>query len=952
MVCRLWLEWSNPCLPEVADRLINQHEATGDVCDLQETLLVTPGKRAGRALLHLLAAQCTTRNWLLLPPRIVTPGNIAEVLLPIADRVASSTERQMAWIETLHRAEGESLASLVGSPPETDEVLFWRDLAITITGLQDELAGRRLSFGDVATHAEGVETMFAEVKRWRALESLHVKYLDVLEVHHLTDSHIARECALSRGIDLEKTPNKIVLVAVTELNTFQRAVIEPLADCTTSMIHAPETLRDHFDDLGCLVCESWVDAIIEIDERNLVICDRPSDQSQETLRTIASYGGQYASTEIAIGLGNEKLVKQLQRDAQWAGLSLHAATGTDLAQTAPCRLLQAISDWVNVPRFAHFASLLRHPDFERRLLRSFEQADSKAERGITSWLSLLDRYFTEHLHQELTGAWLGEDETRRDLKAIHDAASDVLSPLSGPPRHLGAWAEPILDVLREVYGELDAKSSASESKSAEACLALRDLLDSLYAAPVDLQPIVSASVAIEYLLLEAVNLMLAGELKAEQIEMLGWLELHLDLAPALIITGVNDGDIPHAVQGDAFLPDSLRSGLGLMSNARRYARDAYLLQAILSSRSRVTLIAGRRAERGEPLVPSRLLLACDPETVRTRIEVFCTEVETVAVSLPVGCPEPGAMSGFVVPQLSQDLELPEKMSVTDFKQYLECPYRYALSRLLKLKTLTDTGQELDPMRFGSLAHDVLEKFGNDTAVRDSDDEREIESYLMTALETIAKDHYGTSPIAPVRVQLARMQQRLMGFARCQARLRSEGWTIHKCELKFTDANELEIPGQSPIRIVGKIDRIDVHEQTGNWRIFDYKTGESGSSPHKVHLGLERVPENLDEIVWKDLQLPLYRFLAQQHGITGDVELAYFILPKQADGVKISAATWTAPQIEHALETARQVVRDIRDRKFEPTEDLKHSYDQFARICQSTTFSSMELQEAITSGDDA
>ena len=116
--------------------------------------------------------------------------------------------------------------------------------------------------------------------------------------------------------------------------------------------------------------------------------------------------------------------------------------------------------------------------------------------------------------------------------------------------------------------------------------------------------------------------------------------------------------------------------------------------------------------------------------------------------------------------------------------------------------------------------------------------------------------------------------------------------------------------------------------------------------------MERVPENLDEIVWKDLQLPLYRFLAQQHGITGDVELAYFILPKQADGVKISAATWTAPQIEHALETARQVVRDIRDRKFEPTEDLKHSYDQFARICQSTTFSSMELQEAITSGDDA
>ena len=106
------------------------------------------------------------------------------------------------------------------------------------------------------------------------------------------------------------------------------------------------------------------------------------------------------------------------------------------------------------------------------------------------------------------------------------------------------------------------------------------------------------------------------------------------------------------------------------------------------------------------------------------------------------------------------------------------------------------------MRFGSLAHDVLEKFGNDTAVRDSDDEREIESYLMTALETIAKDHYGTSPIAPVRVQLARMQPRLMGFARCQARLRSAGGTSPKCGLKLTDANGLEIPCQPPIPLLG------------------------------------------------------------------------------------------------------------------------------------------------------
>ena len=948
MVCRLWLDWMNPCLPEVAIRLISQQGATDDVCDLQETLLVTPGKRAGRTLLHLLANQCVERDWLLLPPRIVTPGVIADVILPIADRPASSAERQMAWMETLRRADDASLSPLVGNPLGLDDVLSRRDLAGTIIRLQDELAGSRLSFGDVAQHAEGVETMFAEVKRWWALENLQVEYLDVLEVHHLTDPHIARERALSRGVDSENTPNQIVLVAVTELNIFQRAVIALLAECTTSMIHAPESLSDHFDELGCLVCESWTDEIIEIDEHALVICDQPSDQSQEVLRKIAGYAGRYAATDISIGLGAETLVKQLQREAGWSGLSLHGATGTDLAQTAPCRLLRAIADWVNVPRFAHFASLLRHPDFERRLLRSFEQAAPEAERGITSWLTLLDRYFTDHLHQELTGTWLGEDKTRHELKAIHDAASDILAPLSGPPRPLGAWAEPILEVLREVYGDLDAKSSAWETESAAACLALRDLLESQCAVPVDLQPVVTNAVAIEYLLLEAANQMLAGDLKDEQIEMLGWLELHLDLAPALIITGVNDGDIPHSVLGDAFLPDSLRRGLGLMHNERRYARDAYLLRAILSSREQVTLISGRRSCDGMPLVPSRLLFACDEETLKQRVELFCEEGAEHIAPLPAGLGESAEESQFVVPELPGDISLPTRMYVTDFAQYIKCPYRYALSRLLGLESIDDAATELDAMGFGSLAHNVLEAFGNDETIRDSADPDAITAYLFAALDDIIEKKYGDAPPPAIRVQAARLRQRLVGFARCQAILRAEGWKIRHCEVKYADRNELDIPEGDSMPVVGKIDRIDYHEDSGRWRIIDYKTTESGTSPNLKHLGFKRDPKEDQVLVWQDLQLPLYRYLARQHGVDGEVELAYLVLPKKADGVKVEVANWSEEQIAEAIEKAREIVQSIRAYSFDMN-DIDARYDDFARICQTTVFQGVEIDSENESG---
>ena len=59
------------------------------------------------------------------------------------------------------------------------------------------------------------------------------------------------------------------------------------------------------------------------------------------------------------------------------------------------------------------------------------------------------------------------------------------------------------------------------------------------------------------------------------VEVLGWLELHLDDAPALVITGCNEGFLPTAVSSDPFLPEGLRRRLGLPDNARRYARDAY-----------------------------------------------------------------------------------------------------------------------------------------------------------------------------------------------------------------------------------------------------------------------------------------------------------------------------------------------------------------------------------------
>ena len=74
--------------------------------------------------------------------------------------------------------------------------------------------------------------------------------------------------------------------------------------------------------------------------------------------------------------------------------------------------------------------------------------------------------------------------------------------------------------------------------------------------------------------------------------------------------------VPNA---DAFLPNGLRRQLGMMDNAQRYARDMYALQVMLRTREHVRIVVGKSDANGDPLTPSRLLMACDLAQLPDRV---------------------------------------------------------------------------------------------------------------------------------------------------------------------------------------------------------------------------------------------------------------------------------------------------------------------------------------------
>jgi RecB family exonuclease len=413
-----------------------------------------------------------------------------------------------------------------------------------------------------------------------------------------------------------------------------------------------------------------------------------------------------------------------------------------------------------------------------------------------------------------------------------------------------------------------------------------------------------------------------------QIELLGWLELPLDMAPALVATSFNEGCVPTSVNSDLFLPNALRQQLELLDNRRRYARDAYALSVLLASRQELTLIAGRQTADGDPLTPSRLAFATDPETAARRALEFFRADESAEPNRHVVRAARGAdKSGFVVRRPAR-LERPvTTIGVTAFRSYLACPYRFYLRHVLQLDSMDDAAEELGPDTFGTLLHEVLRQFGNDPIRAEADPDK-IRRFLHHALNRYVTANYGTNHLPALAVQIVQAQTRLDAFADWQADRTKEGWEIKHVETSGgAQPACLNLDGGVSITLRGRIDRID--HRDGHWAILDYKTGDSAKTPQETHLKSKE---------WVDLQLPLYIKLAQTLDIEGPMQLGYIVLPKDVAKVGALMADWDDTMLAAADQRAIEVAQSIYNQEFWPPKDRTPDIlTEYAAICQDQAF---------------
>jgi hypothetical protein len=157
------------------------------------------------------------------------------------------------------------------------------------------------------------------------------------------------------------------------------------------------------------------------------------------------------------------------------------------------------------------------------------------------------------------------------------------------------------------------------------------------------------------------------------------------------------------------------------------------------------------------------------------------------------------------------------------------------------------------------------------------------------------------------------------WAKHQAELFSEGWRIHAFEEPIRKGTfELDLESGQKVSVVGRIDRIDFNQTTNSYRVIDYKTSESAREAKSTKT----------KKAWKDLQLPLYYWIAKGLGLGENISVAYMNI--SGDHAASGITELANADFDQALDQAKAIAELIISRKLWPAIAKTEPFDESMR----------------------
>lgn len=869
---RLFLGWDRPVLAGVVDRLLAYADGSGTV-DLSDTLVIVPTRNAGRRLRESLAVRAAERDAAVFPPLVSTQDFLSSPERlpsggPLDLAPADHTTARLIWAATLRGLDLDHFRNVFPVDPIGRDLLWAGRVADELLAVRQQLTRGGLDFASAAAIL-GENGM--EPARWEELARIERLAVDRSESLGLADDTRARFRAAEEG-RLPAEVGRIVIAAVSELDGLAARALSHLGKTlpVEILVAAPEDCADRFDSFGRPETADWSHAFLDIPEPETRIHDAATPTLQAELACDLLSPGDSPAAWAAVGVPDPEVVAPLEQAATRRGWTTHDPAGRPLSRHAIHYLLEQTAELVSGESFATVGRLLRIPEFAAAMSRHVRR-ETGSDTGPTRLVRQIDELHERTLPDRLEDAVAA---AKRFSTRFADPAAGLAWIADWASRfQRGGFEETLSAYLIELFSETRFDPRENEHGAvAEAARAIAEA-EAAFAVTRPMFPKgLDAADRFQLLLGTLRDARLYDERRPDDLDLQGWLELAWEDAARLVVTGMNDHVVPESVVGHAYLPDSARRALGLPDNDSRFARDAYLLTLVLETRrktGRVDLVFGRQSESGDPLRPSRLLFRCPDEELPARtLQFFGKKSEG-------GSPQSWSLPWQLQPApLPDDAKIFSRLSVTQFRSYLQCPFRFYLQHGLRMEEVDSAKSEMDARDFGNLLHDVLERFAQDeTAVTSTDPaairecfEREIDAWLSL--------RFGPRLPTPVLIQREAARRRLAWWSEIEAQERTAGWRILETETDITnDERTFQIAGHT---ISGRIDRIEQHED-GRLRVFDFKThsvfdaqkkrNKTVAEYHAIPVKRTEDPDDFPEWArfeeggkphrWVDLQIPLY-----------------------------------------------------------------------------------------------
>jgi ATP-dependent helicase/nuclease subunit B len=875
----IFLEKTSSLAEQVAEVFLDGVEGRPFNLSAMEVWVPTSG--AARRIRHALAKVSADRGSGVISPKFSSP---MKALLPRGP-LASRSDREAAWGLVLQKTDRSRMEHLFPK----GEVLEGEQALLSTAGMMCDLCDLLAEGGITPMDPMIPRVCEEDEERWKEISPLYRGYLDVLKEHTLWDPNEAR-------IKAWQTPpgdaKALVIACIPDLPEAARRRAEALLEQgipVRVLVWKPKNSTGWgggFDAWGRPDAKEWLAAAIPLASDQIVMAKDPVEEATLALNFLSEAGGDHA-----LVLGNPDLGPAFQAEVLRRGGSPFLPEGEPLARTEPAVVA---AGWIDFRRERSLRTL-------RRLLETPRFAawiGSKCGLTHERLLEACDALSLELLAETLT-------ETPIPPRGIHKE-SLLADAVTFQKVILGELVKGPHDLITEIW----------KKDSAEEVLEVCEESSSVLSKWPD--PIKAREASIVRALARRKSF---GASKEGDLELSGWLEAPWSGAKRLALSGCVEGRLPASMDGHPFLPDHKRGELGVPDNATRRARDSYLLGCLTRAReaSEFRCSFSKFGPDGSPSVPSALLMRCAGEDLPVRVTALFGKSRSTEASAP---PVREHDWRWVLPHKSEPLE---RISVTDFASYLQCPFRFYLRKRLELREHDPEQREMDGMQFGSLVHKVLERYGKETP--DLSDEQEIASTVISHLENEVKSRFGSDPSPAVRVQVEAARVRLLSFARVQTEQVAAGWKILETERK--SSGDLVIGG---LPLTGKIDRIEVNGD--RVRVLDYKTQTTRKTPEEVHLqaiSKSFFPESATTLrgkqkAWTDLQLPLYRKLAEKLYPGKTIETAYFVLAADPEESEVLDFKLDEELITTSSACAEEVASRISRGVYWPPQQMPDSWE--------------------------